>query len=179
MGNLILVDVKDNNIGSQLKEKCHKGEGILHRAFSIFIFNENRQLLIQKRSKHKKLWPLYWSNTCCSHPKPGENLKQAAERRLKEEMGILCDLDYLYKFRYKAKYLNIGSENEICGVFVGKSNSKVLADPMEILNHKWVNLNFLEKDMKINSDKYTPWFKIEFQELFSNYITHIEELFFD
>ena len=86
---LILVDKYDNVLGYKSKAECHEGEGILHRAFSIFIFNDKNQLLLQKRSAKKLLWPLYWSNSCCSHPRKGENYETATHRRLKEELGLL------------------------------------------------------------------------------------------
>jgi isopentenyl-diphosphate delta-isomerase len=169
MNKIIAVDPEDRAIGFESKEKCHDGEGILHRAFSIFIFNNKNQLLIQKRSKYKRLWPLYWSNTCCSHPRSDEGYKEAAERRLKEEVGFSCELKYLYKFRYKAKYENIGSENEVCAVLIGKSNHNIIPNPKEISDYKWLALNELKKDINKNPDQYTPWFKIEVKELFSNY----------
>ena len=83
-GKLLIVNKKDEILRSETKEKCHEGKGILHRAFSVFIFNNKNQLLLQKRSKFKLLWPLYWSNSCCSHPKKGENIQSAAKKRLKE-----------------------------------------------------------------------------------------------
>ncbi len=175
MDKLILVDQKDKIIGFESKEKCHHGNGILHRAFSIFIFNDKKQLLIQQRSKFKKLWPLYWSNTCCSHPSLNESYKEAAERRLKEEMGINCRLKFLYKFQYKTKYKNIGSESEICNVFTGKSNDKIIPNPEEVADYKWVDLSELKKDINKNPGKYTPWFKMEIKKMFSSYKKEMAE----
>jgi isopentenyl-diphosphate delta-isomerase len=170
------VDKEDNAIGLKSKEKCHDADGILHRAFSIFIFNDKRELLIQKRSKFKRLWPLYWSNTCCSHPGANESYLEAAERRLKEEVGFTCRLKYLYKFRYKAKYLNKGSENEICAVLIGRSNQKRIHNPKEISDSKLISLAELREDIKENPEKYTPWFKIELKELFSSYKRELRKL---
>src|SRR3989339_119662 len=99
---LILVDKRDNILGYEIKEKCHEGPGLLHRAFSIFIFNDKDELFIQKRSKAKLLWPRYWSNTCCSHPRIGESYIQGANRRLVEECGFGTELKYLSKFHYCA-----------------------------------------------------------------------------
>jgi len=110
---LILVDEKDNILGYETKEKCHEGSGLLHRAFSIFIFNDKDELFIQKRSKAKLLWPRYWSNTCCSHPRIGESYIHGANRRLVEECGFETELKYLSKFHYSADYYSHGSENEI------------------------------------------------------------------
>jgi len=177
MDKLILVDEKDNVINYESKEKCHDGNGILHRAFSIFIFNDKKQLLIQQRSEFKKLWPLYWSNTCCSHPRPNDDYKESAERRLKEEIGISSKLKYLYKFKYEAKYKNIGSENEICDVLIGKSNDWITPNPKEIADYKWMDLNQLKNDVNQNPGKYTPWFKIEVKRLFSVYKKEIDNLF--
>jgi len=176
MDNLITVDERDNIIGFESKEKCHNKDGILHRAFSVFIFNNKKQLLIQQRSEFKRLWPLYWSNTCCSHPKTNEGCKEAAERRLKEEIEISCELRYLYKFKYKAKYKDIGSENEICSVFIGKSNESITQNPEEISDDKWIDVSELEKDISLNPEKYTPWFKMEIKELLSSYKKEIDKL---
>ena len=177
MDKLILVDEKDNVINYESERKCHDGKGIIHRAFSIFIFNDKKQLLIQQRSKFKRLWPLYWSNTCCSHPRSNEGYKESAERRLKEELGISCKLEYLYKFKYKAKYKNMGSENEICAVLIGKSNDTITINPKEIADYEWIDLNELRRDIEQNPKKYTPWFKIEVKKLFSVYKKEIDNLF--
>lgn len=162
---LILVDNVDDEIGFKEKEECHLGDGNLHRAFSIFIFNDKKELLIQQRGKHKMLWPLFWSNSCCSHPRKGENLKDATIRRIMEECGITCDLKEIYKFKYSAKFENKGSENEICHVFIGESNDKVIVDPEEIEDYKWVKIEDLLEDISEHPKKYTPWFKMEIVEL--------------
>ncbi len=106
---LICVDQDDNVIDYKTKVECHAGEAILHRAFSIFIFNDQGDVLIQQRSDQKPLWPLIWSNTCCSHPRKGETVEDAAHRRLKEEMGLEADLKYLFKFRYHVPYKDKGA----------------------------------------------------------------------
>ena len=163
---IVVVDEKDNFLREEDKLKCHKGDGILHRAFSAFIFNEKNELLIQKRSRLKQLWPLHWSNSCCSHPRKGESYDEAAERRVVEELGISCRLEMLYKFIYNARYKNIGSENELCAVFIGKcDNMKINADPKEIAEHKFIGIWELKKDIKENPDSYTPWFKMELKRV--------------
>ena len=179
MDELIVVDKQDNIIGSIGKEECHNGDGILHRAFSIFIFNNQKQLLIQQRSNLKRLWPLFWSNTCCSHQRLREPLLDITKKRLEEEFGFSCPLKNLYKFQYSAKYNDVGSENEICSVLIGKLNDeiKLNPNPEEVSNFKWVNIKELQEDIKNNPEKYSPWFKIECKELFSNYLDEIEELF--
>ncbi len=164
MSQLIAVDKSDNFLGLKNKEKCHSGKGVLHRAFSIFINNNKNEILIQQRSKNKLLWPLYWSNSCCSHPSTNNILKEA-EKRLKEEFGFCADLKFVYKFIYEASYKNIGSENEFCYVFIGKYNGTVKPNNKEILSYKWLGLNSVTKDVVNFPDKYTPWFKLELQEL--------------
>lgn len=171
---LIVVDKKNKIIGYKPKTECHLGKGILHRAFSIFIFNKNKQLLIQKRSKYKLLWPLYWSNSCCSHPtKNNRGIKKSAEKRLKEELGFTCPLKIIGSFIYKASYNEIGTEKEICTVLVGEYNGKIKPNPKEVADWKWISLSELKKDISTHPDKYTPWFKIELQK-FKKYFKKYE-----
>jgi len=162
MRKIIIVNKKDEIIGYENKEKCHKGKGILHRAFSVYLFNNKGQLLIQKRSKLKRLWPLYWANSCCSHPRRNEDYIKAGERRLKEELGFTCSLKIVDKFQYRARYKRIGSENEICAILVGSYdyNGKIKPNPKEVAGWKWVNPYKLKEDFRKNPDKYTPWLKI-------------------
>ena len=162
---LILVNENDQEIGYKNKVECHQGGGILHRAFSIFIFNEKGEILMQKRSSEKKLWPLFWSNSCCSHPRKGEHIEKSTLRRLEEELGIRTDLKFFFKFQYQAQYLEVGSENELCAVFIGKSNSPVVANKNEI--EEWHYMPVTELDQKIADDptQFTPWFKMEWQRM--------------
>ncbi|MDH3353118.1 MAG: isopentenyl-diphosphate Delta-isomerase [Nanoarchaeota archaeon] len=162
---LILVDEKDQEIGYKGKLACHIEKGLLHRAFSIFIFNSKKELLIQQRAKEKMLWPLFWSNSCCSHPRKGEAIENAAARRLVEECGIACELKYIYKFQYSAQFKDEGSENEVCSVFIGKSNTEINPNPDEIKDYKWIKVDNLLKNIKTNPELYTPWFKLEIAEL--------------
>lgn len=188
MDKLIIVDKKDNVIGFEEKEKCHDGNGILHRAFSVFLFDLEGQLLIQKRSQNKRLWPNHWSNSCCSHPRKGETIEQAAYRRLFEECGIgtYNGLKDLYKFQYHAKYEDKGSENEMCSVLIGRTNTYVFSDysesiptpnPQEISEMDWVSKEWLLNDMAKNPQIYTPWFKLEAEKVFSDYLNEVEKLF--
>ena len=160
MEKLLLVNKKDKVIGNETKENCHQGKGVLHRAFSIYIFNDKDQLLIQQRSKFKPLWPFYWANTCCSHPRKGEEYIEAGERRLKEEFGFTCFLRMVDKFEYHARYKDVGSENEMCAILVGEYNGKIKADSKEIADWKWVHVDKLQNDFKKNPNKYSPWLKI-------------------
>jgi isopentenyl-diphosphate delta-isomerase len=162
---LVLVDRKDNVLGYEEKIKCHLGTGLTHRAFSIFIFNNKNEILIQKRAKGKMLWPGFWANTCCSHPRKDESYKKATKRRLKEEMGIDVNLKLVFKFYYQAKYKNIGSENELCAVLVGKYNGdEINSNPEEVEEWKWISVKELKKDIKQNPNIYAPWFKIEMRK---------------
>mgnify|MGYP001578963936 CR=1 FL=1 len=162
---LILVDKMDNEIGYDEKEKCHKGDLKLHRSFSVFIFNSDGKLLIQKRSRSKNTWPGFWSNTCCSHPYKGESAEAAARRRLKEELGFSCPLNFLFKFEYEAKYNSVWGEHEMDWVFSGYYDGNIKPNKDEIEEIKFVDVNWLKKDIKANPGKYTPWLKICFENV--------------
>ena len=168
MQKLVLINEKDEVLGYETKEKCHLGKGILHRAFSIYIFNNKGELLIQQRSKFKKLWPFYWANSCCSHPRKGEDYLKAGERRLKEELGFTCPLKFLTKFQYQASYKDIGSENELCAILIGHYDREVNPNPEEIANWKWVDVSELKEDFKKNPESYAPWFKIGLGKILEN-----------
>jgi len=173
---LILVDENDNVSGYETKIKVHEGMGILHRAFSLFIFNDKKEILIQKRSQQKPLWPLLWANSVCSHPRKGEDYDTAVHRRLKEELGIDTDLQYLYKFEYQASFENVGSEHELCSVYIGKKTGKIIANPNEIAEWKFIDLNQLEHDIAEQSEAFSPWFKMEINEIRNVYMQEIERL---
>lgn len=160
---VILVDKNDQIIGSEEKMKAHQ-LGKLHRAFSIFIFNSKGELLLQKRQKIKYHCGGLWSNTCCSHPRPGETLQQATHRRLKQEMGFDCKLKQAFSFIYKAKFNNGLTENEYDHVFIGKFDGKPKPNKAEVDGWKWISINELKKDILKNSKKYTPWLKIMVKE---------------
>lgn len=170
---LIVVDEDDNVLGFKTKTECHEGEGILHRAFSIFIFNDEDRLLIQKRSGSKQLWPFYWSNSCCSHPRKGETVEEASHRRLKEELGIETQLKFLFKFQYTAPYKDIGSENEMCSVLIGRSNNSIAPNTNEIAELKFVEMEKLDNDMNEHSSSYTPWFKMEWERIKADHLDEI------
>ena len=155
---VILVDEKDNPLGTGEKLKTHR-EGKLHRAFSIFVFNSKGELLLQKRAKGKYHSGGLWTNACCSHPEPGRNLKAEAEKRLQEEMGFTCDLKEISSFIYKA---DLGGliEHEFDHVFLGKFDGNPKPDNREAEDWKWISLTELKQDIKDNPDKYTYWFKV-------------------
>lgn len=162
---LILVDENDNVIGHEEKEKCHDGEGKLHRAFSIFIFNSKGEMLIQRRAPGKRLWGGYWTNSCCSHPRKGEEYAEAANRRLQEELGFTAGLKPLFKFKYTAKFGDAGSENEMDTVFVGTYDGEVRVNTDEVAEWKFVDVDELKADIEKNPDRYTPWFKISLERV--------------
>ncbi len=155
---VILVDEKDNQIGTGEKLKIHQ-EGKLHRAFSIFIFNSKGELLLQKRARLKYHSGGLWTNTCCSHPRPGESLEEATHRRLKEEMEIDCDLKEILNFIYKVKLGDL-IEHEFNHVFFGKFNGNPRPDQREAEDWKWVKPGELKQDVKKNSENYAYWFKL-------------------
>lgn len=171
---LILVDEKDNEIGWETKEICHNGNGILHRAFSIFIFNPEKKLLLQKRSAQKRLWPLFWSNSCCSHPRKGESNEYATGRRLQEELGLKTALKFIYKFQYQVPFNTAGAENEMCSVYIGSTSEKPTINPSEIADWKYISIADLNKEMNQNPELFTPWFKMEWQHLSSEFSSQIQ-----
>ena len=173
---LILVDEDDNEIGHSSKADCHDGDGILHRAFSLFIFNGAGQLLLQKRSAMKRLWPLYWSNSCCSHPRAGETMSEAVHRRLFQELGIRGELQYLYKFRYHAKYGEAGSERESCWVYVGKSDDEVSVNGNEIAEWRYIDPEVLGSEMSTEPETFTPWFKMEWERIVKDFRNELSKL---
>src|SRR5262249_6507048 len=136
--SLILVDESDRGVGHLSKRRCHEGRGILHRAFSLFIFNGAGELLIQQRAPSKRLWPMYWSNSCCSHPRSEESMESATVRRLEEELGLRCPLRFLYKFQYQAQFDENGAEHELCSVFIGRGLGSVKINRDEIQAIRWV-----------------------------------------
>lgn len=170
---LILVDRADHEIGHLDKLACHAGNGVLHRAFSLFIFNGRDELLVQQRSARKRLWPNFWSNSCCSHPRQGESLTTAIHRRLMEELGLRCPLDFLFKFEYQAQYNASGAEHELCSVFFGRTNTPVHANRDEIAAWRWIALPDLQAELASDADCYTPWFKLEWERIRRD---HLEDI---
>ncbi len=162
---LILVDEDDNETGFLSKAECHDGEGVLHRAFSIFLFNDDGELLLQQRAPGKRLWPLYWSNTCCSHPREGESVDVAARRRLEDELHTGGDLEFIYKFTYQASFGELGSEHELCHVFLGRVEAPVSPNPTEIQATRFVSATALEDEFASSDVSLTPWFRMEWERL--------------
>jgi isopentenyl-diphosphate delta-isomerase len=162
---LIVVNPNDTILEYRSKAECHSGVGILHRAFSVFLFDEQGRLLLQQRSADKPLWPLIWSNSCCSHPRRGEEMADAAARRLDEELGVTCELQFVYRFQYHAQYSKRGSENELCSVYLGRVSGDVTPNPNEIADHAWVNVATFEASLAAEPERYSPWLKLEWRDL--------------
>lgn len=162
--NVILVDKKDQAIGTEEKLRTHQ-EGRLHRAFSIFVFNSSNELLLQKRVGSKYHSGGLWSNTCCGHPMPDEDTLTAAHRRLKEEMGFGCELKEIFNFTYKVNFPNGLTENEFDHVIVGQSDGTPNVNQNEASEFKWIPLDQLKGEIQKNPEDYTYWLKISLPKL--------------
>jgi isopentenyl-diphosphate delta-isomerase len=164
---LILVDENDNPIGTEEKTKCHLPKGKLHRAFTAFLFDKNGSLVLTRRAKEKMLWPGDWDGTVASHPRKSETYVSSAERRMPEEIGIQCKLDYLFKFEYHVPYKDIGSENEICGTLVGiiDDSTQFHVVKNEIDEIKLVSADDMYSELQNNPERYCPWMLIALELL--------------
>lgn len=173
---LILVDEQNQILGYDSKLACHQGQGQLHRAFSVFVFNSDNDLLLQQRSAMKPLWPLYWSNSCCSHPRRGEDDMASVKRRLKEELSISPHPKFLYRFRYKAVFGDAGAENELCSVYVARSDKKIILNENEVADCRYIAPEALDKELRQNAECFTPWFKLEWPLIRKKYWLQVESL---
>jgi isopentenyl-diphosphate delta-isomerase len=166
---LILVDREDRDIGSISKADAHDGAGVLHRAFSLFLFNDDGELLLQQRAPGKRLWGGYWSNSCCSHPRVGESLELATTRRLQDELNFATELEHVYWFCYEARFGDAGSENELCHVYLGRASDDVRPNDSEIAAVRYVTPAQLEAEFAAHLERFTPWFLREWRELTTTY----------
>lgn len=162
-----LSDTAGNVTGYEEKMEVHR-KGLLHLAFSVLIFNSKGELLLQKRAGHKYHSPSLWTNTCCGHPYPGEELPDAARRRLAEEMGFHCDLTHRFTFHYQAGFPNGLRENEIDHVFFGRYDGPITPDPEEVSDYRWVETDLLRTDAEESPEKYTVWFLKILKQMNSN-----------
>lgn len=162
---LILVDSNDQPVGQLSKAAAHNGDGLLHRAFSVFLFNDAGELLLQQRGRDKRLWPGFWSNSCCSHPRVGESMAVATRRRLDDELNLDSQLEFVYRFEYQARYGEAGSEHELCHVYVGRINGDVVPNSNEIAAVQFVPAESVAARLDHDPERYTPWFKLEWQTL--------------
>ncbi|MGC9037591.1 MAG: isopentenyl-diphosphate Delta-isomerase [Candidatus Micrarchaeia archaeon] len=157
---VVLVDEHDNEVGIEDKLEAHKNGGKLHRAFSIFVFNSKGETMLQKRAEGKYHSAGKWSNTCCSHPAPGEAVIEAAHRRLQEEMGFDCDMEEKFSFIYRADVGNGLTEWEYDHVIFGRYDGEPNINKEEASAYKWISLDMLKKDVEENPQNYTPWLRI-------------------
>jgi isopentenyl-diphosphate delta-isomerase len=160
---VILVDEQDNEIGVMEKLRAHE-LGKLHRAFSVFIFNDKKELLLQQRAINKYHSGGLWTNTCCSHPSPNETIKDAAIRRLYEEMGMTCDLKIINNFIYKTEFENGLIEHEFDYILTGISKSTPQINKTEVESYKWQQISEIQNDINLNPNQFTTWFKIAIQK---------------
>lgn len=167
---VILVDENDQQVGLMPKMEAHE-KALLHRAFSVFVFNENKELMLQRRALHKYHSPGLWTNTCCSHQREGESNIAAGKRRLREEMGFVTELEESISFIYKAPFDNGLTEHEFDHILLGNYEGLPNLNPDEVSEWKWMSLEDIKLDMISNPDVYTEWFKI----IFDKFYKHIEQ----
>jgi isopentenyl-diphosphate delta-isomerase len=162
---VILVNEQDQPIGLMGKLEAHE-KAILHRAFSVFVLNEQNEIMLQQRAAQKYHSPLLWTNTCCSHQRAGESNIEAGTRRLFEEMGFSTEMKELFHFIYKAPFDNGLTEHELDHVMIGRYNGKPNINPEEVASWKWMSIEDIKSDMKSHPEAYTVWFKIIFNEFY-------------
>jgi isopentenyl-diphosphate delta-isomerase len=163
--NVILVNQNDEQIGLMPKMEAHE-KAVLHRAFSVFVLNKKNEIMLQQRASHKYHSPLLWTNTCCSHQRDGETNIQAGSRRLFEEMGFETGLKELFHFIYKAPFDNGLTEHELDHVMIGYYNDEPKINTDEVENWKWMSIEDVAKDIQLQPEIYTVWFKIIFDEFY-------------
>lgn len=164
---VILVNEQDEQIGLMPKMEAHE-KAILHRAFSVFIFNSKNELMLQQRAAHKYHSPLLWTNTCCSHQRDGESNLEAGKRRLEEEMGFITPLIETTSFIYKAPFDNGLTEHELDHIMVGSYDDEPIINPDEVADWKWMPLEAVKSDIALNPQRYTAWFKIIFEKFYEH-----------
>jgi len=162
---VILVNENDKQIGLMPKLEAHE-KAVLHRAFSVFVLNDKKEVMLQQRAHQKYHSPLLWTNTCCSHQRDGETNIQAGTRRLREEMGFETELKELFHFIYKAPFENGLTEHELDHVMIGYYEGEPLINPEEVEDWKWMSIEAIKRDMLEHPDLYTVWFKIIFDEFY-------------
>lgn len=171
MTEVILVDENDLPVGHMEKMEAHR-KALLHRAFSVFIFNNKGAMLLHQRAADKYHSAGLWSNACCSHPAPGQETLPAAEKRLQEEMGITTPLEHVFSFTYKAPFENGLTEYEFDHVFVGCYDGPITPNAAEVQDYKYADLESLEQELARQPEKYTAWFKIAFPKMLEYLAAH-------
>jgi isopentenyl-diphosphate delta-isomerase len=164
---VILVDEQDNAIGLMEKMEAHR-KAVLHRAFSVFAMNDRNEILLQRRALSKYHSGGLWTNTCCSHPREGESIEDAAKRRLQEEMGFSCEVKRVFSFIYKAELDNELTEHELDHVLIARYNLDPMVNPEEVDSFRWESVEWVSADIKAHPENYTEWFKIIYDR-FLNY----------
>lgn len=175
--SLILVDSNDVEIGRAPKSECHRGDGMRHRAFSVVLFDGAGGVLIQERADAKPLWPGFWANSVCSHPRAGEEIEAAARRRVRDELGVESPpLTKIYRFEYRAQFEDRGTEHEVCSVFVGRIDRAVelQPDPSEVARWEWIDEDALDQEMQAEARPFSPWFRLEWAELRNRYGSEVK-----
>ena len=162
---VVLVNEQDEPVGVMNKMEAHE-KAVLHRAFSVFVLNDKNEVMLQQRAHHKYHSPLLWTNTCCSHQRNGEKNIDAGKRRLFEEMGFSVELKELFSFIYKASFDNGLTEHELDHVMIGYYNEEPKINPDEVENWKWMSIEAIKDDIQTQSENYTVWFKIIFDEFY-------------
>ncbi len=178
MENVVLVNSNNKKIGVENKLIAHQ-RGLLHRAFSILIFNSKKEFLLQRRADKKYHTPGLWTNTCCSHPKENENYKTAIKRRLNEEMGMKCNLEKHFSFIYKSHLSKKLIEHEHDTVFIGETNTIPNINMDEVSDFRYISLKNLKHEININPNKFTPWFKIIINEIDSKFFESKHYYYYD
>ncbi|MDZ7845727.1 MAG: isopentenyl-diphosphate Delta-isomerase [Owenweeksia sp.] len=168
---VVLVDEQDQQIGTMEKMEAHR-EGLLHRAFSVFVMNAKGEIMMQQRAEHKYHSGGLWTNTCCSHPRENEDIEDAAHRRMKEEMGFDCEMRKLLEFTYLARLDKGMTEHEYDHLYIGYFDGEPQPNPGEASNWKWMSIDSVTKDLRQNPGHYTEWFKIIFDR-FSEKVTEL------
>lgn len=167
MEQVILVNESDHQIGVMEKMEAHE-KAILHRAFSVFLFNSKGEMMLQRRALTKYHSAGLWTNACCSHPRPGETALEAAQRRTMEELGIQPQIQHIFSFMYKAAFDNGLTEHEFDHVFIGQWNDDVHLNPEEVAEIRYLTIEEIRSDVQENPDQYTAWFKIAFDQVTSH-----------
>lgn len=161
---VILVNEKDEPLGSMEKMEAHR-KAVLHRAFSVFIFNHRGEMLLQQRALSKYHSGGLWTNACCSHPAPGEETPAAANRRLQQEMGFITPIEGIFSFIYQSEFENGLTENEFDYVFAGFYEGPINPDPVEVKDYCYKSLEEIQTSLTLQPEKYTAWFHIAFPKV--------------
>lgn len=166
---VVLVNERDQEVGTMDKLAAHTS-GMLHRAFSVFIFNSAGRLLLQRRADGKYHSPGLWTNSCCSHPRPGETVEAAAMRRVNEELGVTCLVNHEFSFLYKADVGNGLREHELDHVFFANYDGPVFPDREEVSDVRWMRMNDLADDLSTSAEQYTAWLQLCWPQVWDRYM---------